>query len=253
MLRGYTLLLLVTSLSCFGQIGVGIPGMGYPRRYPQGGQPQPRQQPDNQSPLFVGILRKMDDKTVIVEDDDQKITTLSISGSTKYLNDKGYKSTSGEFQPGDRVTIESKSGSNGSFKATKVTMITAGTAEEHSAASAAASDPTRPLPGRTPVNTSDSNNPNRPVLRRASDSSDSSSGNSDHPTLRRAGESSGSSSDAPPPDSGDRPVLRRAASSSGSNDSGSSSAGDGDRPRLRRPDDAPPSGIHAFTSERVFR
>jgi hypothetical protein len=251
MLRGITLFsLLIVSLPCFGQIGIGIPGMGYPgRRYPQGGQqPMPRQQPDNQSPIFVGILRKLDDKTVIVEDDDQKITTLSISGSTKYINDKGYKATSGDFQPGDRVSVDSKAGNNNSFKALKVTMVSAGTAEEHSAASAAMSDPTKPLPGRTPVNsTSESDNPNRPVLRRAGSNSGASDpppldDNGGHPTLRRAGSASGDASDSSSNDNNpDRPVLRRASSASGSGDAPPSSSGsDSDRPRLRRADDVPP-------------
>lgn len=239
-----TLLLSVPGLS---QIGIGIPGIGYPgggRRYPGGQQPMPPQQTASQERFIVGILRKLDEKNVIVEDEDQTITTVSLSGSTKYVDDKGHKATSGDFQPGDHVSVDSMPTSKGPLKALKITMVEPGSNDEHSAASSAVNDPTTPLPGRTPVHSETaSDNPNRPVLKRAPGASRSDSGGSDSsdaggapPTLRRAGSASSDSADSG--NNGDRPVLRRAASS-GPSDAAPASGSDADRPRLRRAEDTP--------------
>src|ERR1700728_1107919 len=99
MARGFiffTAVFLLASLPGVGQImipGVGYPGGGYPgsRRYPQGGQggPTQRQTSDNQATTLVGMLRNIGDKTVVIETDDKTMTTVSISGSTKYSGASG--------------------------------------------------------------------------------------------------------------------------------------------------------------------
>src|ERR1700679_513240 len=97
------MVLLVARIPGFGQIiigpgggypgggypGGGYPGGGYPggRRYPQqGGQQQPGSngQSDPSANTLTGILRKINDNNVVLEDDDRNITTISIANSTKY-------------------------------------------------------------------------------------------------------------------------------------------------------------------------
>ena len=240
------ILVLLASLPGFGQIMIGIPGMGggYPRggypgqRYPQGGQQQGRQSNSN---TLIGTLRNIGDKTVVIEDDDKLVTTVSITGSTKYLTVTGTKSSIGDFQPGDRVNISANQDNNNNYKAVSMSMVREGTTDEHSLASLHTDDKD-PLPrssdssSSSSSNSSNSNssvgsNPNKPTLRRAASSSDDSSGSS-----------SSSSSDNDP----DRPKLRRASSSSddvsssssnnSSNNSSNSTSGssDGAPPRMRR-------------------
>jgi hypothetical protein len=100
------ILLLLGAIPGMGQII--IPGVGYPggRRYPRNGTGgQPTSRPSNTSSTRVGILRKIEDKDVIIESDDSTITTVLKSGSTKYENASAGKASIGDFQPGDHVRI----------------------------------------------------------------------------------------------------------------------------------------------------
>jgi hypothetical protein len=218
MARGFTSLmavLLLAGMPGFGQI---IPGVGYPgqRRggYPGGPAQAPRTSNQDNTTTFTGMLRKIEDKDVIVESDDKTITTISTGGSTKYASSSGGSAKIGDFQPGDHVKVSAKQDNKNVYHALRMTMVAAGTPEEHSIASLAMDDTSRPLPDRS------------------SDGSPSSTGNS-------SSRSSGNSSVAPSAGSnGDHPTLRRAASSSTGNTSASSSSSssdnDPDRPRLRR-------------------
>src|SRR5580658_4439779 len=154
MARGLTLLpafFLLASTSGFGQIGVGFlgGGVGFPRgggypgsRYPQGGPSQSRQ---SNATTLIGMLRKIEDKDVIVEDDDKMITTVSIAGSTKYTGTSGGKAQIGDFQPGDRVSISANQDNKNVYRASSMSMVREGTADEHSAASLAVDDTSHPL------------------------------------------------------------------------------------------------------------
>lgn len=258
MARGLTLLpvfLLLATTPGFSQIiipGVGFPGGGgYPgsrRRQQQDPSQQSRQ---SNATTLIGMLRKIEDKDVIIEDDDKMITTVSIAGSTKYTGTSGGKSQIGDFQPGDRVSISANQDSKNVYHAESMSMVRVGTADEHSAASLAADDPSHPLGLNSSGSSSNSSSGNS-----ANSSSNTSSGNNNHPVLRRASSSddtissnsssgnsssSSSSSDNDP----DRPRLRRASSSSddtsssannssGNSSSSSSSSSSDSPPRLRR-------------------
>jgi hypothetical protein len=227
-----TTVLLLAAICGFGQIiipGVGYPGGGYPgRRYPQGGQP-PMRQPDNPASLQVGMLRKIEDKDVVIESDDQTITTISISGSTKYVSASGGSAKIGDFQPGDHVSISATQDSKHAYHASKMTMVTEGTAEEHSTASLATNDISHPITkgSSSSASSSGSSGGDRPTLHRASGSEDTGS--------------SGTGSSGTPLSTNDngRPTLHRATPSlddGSSTASSNSSSSDDDRPRLRRAD-----------------
>jgi hypothetical protein len=226
MARGFTSLMAVVLIAVallagslgFGQIVFPGGGGGYPggRRgggYPGGGRQQnPQAGNQDNSTTFTGILRKIEAKDVIVEADDQTITTISTGGSTKYIGASGGNAKIGDFQPGDHVKVSANQDNKNVYHAQRVTLMTEGTSDEHSIASVAADDPSKPLPGGPRGDSSAS-------------SSDKSSGNrsessADHPTLRRATRSSD--------DSG--------TSASSSSRSSSSDDNDPDRPRLRRAD-----------------
>lgn len=223
--------LLLAGVPGFGQIiipGVGYPGGGYPgRRYPQGGPrgPVSGRQPNNPASMFVGMLRKIGDNNVVIESDDNTIKTISIANSTKYVSASSGSAKLGDFQPGDHVSVSASQDNKSVYHAVKMTMVREGTPEEHSAASLATNDTSRPiLSGRSSDGSSASNGGDRPTLRRAA-SDDTPSGrtttNNDggRPTLHRAtpsldDTSSSTSSNSPTNNSDDdHPRLRRAVSS----------------------------------------
>src|ERR1700689_4099412 len=144
MARGLTTLstvLLLASVPGFGQIiipGVGYPGGGYPgggypgQRYPRGGYPPGGQQgPSNQSTAttFTGMLRKIGDNNVVIQSDDETVTTVSTAGSTKYLTSSGGSAKIGDFQPGDHVRISANEDNKSVYHAVNMTMVKAGTPE----------------------------------------------------------------------------------------------------------------------------
>jgi hypothetical protein len=255
-----SIFLLLGTASGTGQII--IPGVGYPggRRYPRGGPGgQPASGPANNASTLVGILRKIEDKDVIIESDDSSITTVLKTGSTKYENASGGKATIGDFQPGDHVRIAANQDSKKAYHAKTIAMVTEGTPEEHSAASAATEDTSRPIFAKPNVSSSggnsssgsssNDNDPNRPVLRRAApslsrapdsgsnnssgSSASSASGNDDAPRLRRAsssGSDSAPASAAPATNAAPPPLY-------GNSDTSSSS----DPPVLRRSGSPPAS------------
>jgi hypothetical protein len=235
MARGFLLptLILLIGLPSVGQIvfgpNIGYPGGGYPGRRNRGNQ-GPVSQPNNEpsSSSLTGIVRKIDDKDVIIESDNQTITTVSTAGSTKYSDASGGSAKIGDFQPGDHVRITADEDKNGKYKAKSIAMIKEGTLEEHASASQATDDPTRPITkpsaDSSTASSDSSSSADRPKLRRATSSSDdssspSSSDDSDRPKLRRAPSSSDSapattaSNSAPSSDSDAPPRIRRAVSS----------------------------------------
>jgi hypothetical protein len=205
MARRFTLLLTVVLLAGvpgFGQIIFPGGGGGYPRqRYPQGGQGPPPSS-NNQAPAstLTGMLRKIGDNNtnVVVESDDRTISTVLISGSTKYTSAAGGSAKLGDFQPGDHVSVSANQDNKNIYHAVKISMVKEGTPEEHSAASLATDDMSRPLginisgskespsgsSSGASANSSGNSDPDRPKLRRATNSDDaianSSSNNNSH-------------------------------------------------------------------------
>jgi hypothetical protein len=225
--------------AAFGQII--IPGVGYPRgggypgqRYPQqGGQGGPGQgRQSNEAATLTGILRRIDEKSVVIEDDDKTITTVAIHGSTKYIGPSGGSAKIGDFQPGDHVSIAATQDNKKAYKASAMTLVREGTAEEHSVASLAADDTSHPLPNRpdspsssgsssSASNSSGSSSGGRPSLRKATPAPDDSSASSG------SSRSSSSSSDDNDPD---RPRLRRAPSTASDTSASSANSSSGNSP-----------------------
>ena len=184
--------LLLTSAPVFGQIGIGFPGGGYPgggypggQRYPRGGYPPGGQQGPNNSnqsnaTTFTGMLRKIGDNSLVIQSDDDTITTVSTAGSTKYLTSSGGSAKIGDFQPGDHVRISAKEDNKNVYHAVNMTMVKAGTPEEHSAASLATDDTSRPIANSSSTGKSSSGSSN------TSSTGSSSSNDSNRPKLRRA-------------------------------------------------------------------
>src|ERR1700677_2002428 len=127
--------LLLASAPGFGQIiipGVGYPGGGYPgQRYPRGGYPPGQQGPNNTNQstatTFTGMLRKIGDNNVVIQSDDETITTVSTAGSTKYLTSSGGSAKIGDFQPGDHVRISANEDNKSVYHAVNMTMVKRGT------------------------------------------------------------------------------------------------------------------------------
>ena len=249
-----------------GQYPGQYPGTTYPggSTYPGGGQQTGPSWPgrnrktnngntNNNAPAqtFIGRLRRNSNSEIALETDDHRVLTVGLGTNTKFFDDAGKSAASGDFFPGDRVSVDATSDDQSYLHAVRVRLERAGSSSDRAAAG-------------QPVEES-------PVAR----GSVSSDGDGDRPKLKRAGSSdsqssasSTASSTASNSDDPDRPVLRRkpddtvkpAASSSGSaaksssakssdddyvvpvdrsassnSQSGSSSSGDDpDRPVLRR-------------------
>jgi hypothetical protein len=181
------------------------------------------------------MLRKIGDNNLVVESEDQTITTVSITGSTKYTGEKGSSAKLGDFQPGDQVSIDTSQDSKGNLKASRVRMSRAGTLEEHASASQAVDDLSRPITkpsessraSSSPTSSSDTSSGDRPKLRRVAGSDDTSVSSS----------SASNSSDNDP----DRPRLRRSSSSQDSSQAASQASNQSSSQVSNQPDGAPPA------------
>ncbi|HWE51935.1 MAG TPA: hypothetical protein VG273_19230 [Bryobacteraceae bacterium] len=232
----FTVFLLATA-SGFGQImipgvgGGGYPGGGYPGGgYPGQGVPIGRRGNNRNNPnnpnnsnnsqtTLVGVLRSLNSNNVVIESDDNVITTIQVPGSTKYISETGGKAQIGDFQPGDRVSVDANQDNNQNYRAKTMTMIREGSPEEHAKASEPVDTSRSASSGGGSSNTSASRNtsssvddPDRPVLRRAGSSSDSSTSGGSSTASSSSSSSRSSSSDS---SDDDRPRMRRAASSDG--------------------------------------
>jgi hypothetical protein len=159
----------LSAVCAFGQIG--SPGQ-YPGQYPPGqyppGQYPPGQYPPGQGGRYPGgagggggnpfprrskttsktekqedkvptstvdgRLRRISSSDLIVETEDKRTITISLANSTKYFKSGAAPAKFGDFQPGDRLTIEATKNDNGYYHATQVTMVKAGSAADYVAA-----------------------------------------------------------------------------------------------------------------------
>lgn len=256
-----TLILLLLAAECgFSQIGYPYPGQ-YPGQYPPGypggggiGFPMPgrrnRTNQDNQAPTqnLTGTLRRISSSEIVLESEDKRTVTISLFSSTRYYksqsdadagNGRPAASTAkrGDFQPGDQLSVDATQDDNSNYRAVKVALVKQGTANDRAKASGPAD--ASPVAGGT-----DSNDDDRPKLRRANqqDSGDSSktqaAGSQTQPSST-TNRPATSTAPAPPPldaDDAGAPTLRR-----GKPARGSSPSGDSDPPVVA---DARPS-LHA--------
>jgi len=233
--------------------GIGYPGGGYPGRRRQQTGPPPTQQRNDSASAIVGMLRKIEDKSIVVESEaDQEISTILISGSTKYLNDKAGSAKIGDFQPGDHVNVSVNQDSKKQYHATKMAMVREGTPDEHSTASLATGDTSHPI--TTSANGNSSGSADKPVLHRADDTPSS----GDRPVLHRAASASDQPVyDAPPADN-DHPKLRRLGTADADNAATASAApvnpDPPSRPQLKRAaDTTPPPDLNTDNANSVAR
>ena len=235
------MVLLLAGASAPAQLipGIGYPGGGYPgRRRPQNG-PAPTQQRNDSASAIIGMLRKIEDKSIVVESEaDQEITTISISGSTKYLNATAGSAKIGDFQPGDHVNVSVSQDSKKAYHASKMAMVREGTPDEHSTASLATSETSHPI--TTNPNGNSSGSADKPVLHRAASASD-------QPVY-----------DAPPADN-DRPKLRRPNTAADADTTATASGPPVNtdppvRPQLKRAaDTTPPPDLNTDNANSVAR
>jgi hypothetical protein len=174
---GALAVLLVLELVAPGQVGTPYPGQYPPGgRYPggRGGiggvglPPIPRpakktkktttkEEPENLIDV-TGVLRKIDEKTVVVQAQDTRIITMQRSEKTAFLKDaKPIRPE--DLKPGDRVVAECKQDDQGFLYAVNVLFRKEGTAEERAAAS-------EPIESLTPPPAASDQQDDRPVLRK---------------------------------------------------------------------------------------
>jgi hypothetical protein len=240
-------LLILTAVFGYSQIGIGIPGIGFPgqRRYPGQQGPYGQNQPTQD---FVGMLRSLSNSnnssssnynTLILETDDNRIVTLTIDNRTKYIGTSGSSARLTDFQPGDHIDVSATQDNSGNNRAVKVTELRQGTAEERAEASQpidGSGSSSRASSGSSPGD----DDPDRPRLRRAP----SSDGDSSSQTASSSGSSSsGSSSSSSSSDDSGPPRMRRAVPSDGDSSSPAqitpSASASGSNPP-RDPDDPGP-------------
>ena len=91
---------------------------------------------DDQAPLssMKGMLRKLDDQSVMLETEDARIVNLKRTSTTKFLKDDA-EMKSGTLKPGDHVEVEYREGEDGYLFAVNVLFEKEGTAEERAKAS----------------------------------------------------------------------------------------------------------------------
>ncbi len=238
-------LLPATGFAQLGLPGQQIPGQSTGQnpgqsRYPGGGgssSPYPgrgrnttnttQQDDPARATTLTGMLRRVDaGPSIVVESDDKRLVTFSLTKSTKYFKVSGSSGKLSDFQPGDHLTVDATQDDNGYYHATRVTQIKRGTPEEQEAASR----PVDTTPA-SPANTaSTDDDDDRPRLHRPSSNSTS------------ANTSANSTTNAPaPPDPQDSgpPVLRHGAPLSSASSSSRPSIHADEVNGVTRPPEAP--------------
>src|SRR6266536_2046791 len=137
------LLLLGAELPLAAQIG--YPGQYPPGRYPGGGPGggMPRRgkktttsEKDNPIPSkeIEGMLRRLDDKLIVVQTRDARIVSIKRGDKTKFLkDDEPIKPAT--LKPGDHLRVEVTEDDSGYFYAVNVNLEKPGTAAERANAS----------------------------------------------------------------------------------------------------------------------
>jgi hypothetical protein len=146
------------------------PGGGYPGGYPGGGAgiPMPgRKKKDTKKedsePLLTvtGMLRKLDEKQMVVEAEDTRLLSLKRTAKTKFLNKDGDDMKPSDLKPGDHLQIDATQSEEGYYTAVNVNFEKAGSAAERAAASRQVEMSTQASEGK------DGDDDERPRLRRS--------------------------------------------------------------------------------------
>src|SRR5262245_13277764 len=184
--------------------------IGYPGQYPPGGRgpgtgyppiggtgtgggiPSPRRgkktstkEKEQPTPTkeVEGLLRKMDDKLIVLEPSDSRIITVKRSGQTKFVNNDDEAMKPADLKPGDHLRVEATEDEQGYYYAVIVHFEKAGTTAERAKASepvevimpSSKDDDDRPVQKRagSPAKAQrDPDDPDRPVQRRSDPAAD---------------------------------------------------------------------------------
>jgi hypothetical protein len=214
--------LLLGAACASGQI-IGFPFPGGGGRFPGGGGGSPfpgggRRTNQNSAPVQTldGMLRRISSSELVIESDDNLVTTVSLSGGTRYYlqpsdvtsgNGNNPPSTAkrADFQAGDHVTVDATQDNNSYYRATRVVLVSTGTAADKDRAARPVDAPSSS--GNKTSSSDSSNDDDRPRLHRAGSSDSSSSSSSSSNSSSTQSGNNNSDSDQPP-------TLRRSSASS---------------------------------------
>jgi hypothetical protein len=234
------LILLLAAACASGQIiGFPFPFPGGGGRNPNGGGggspfPGGRRTNSNNGPVQTldGMLRRISSSELVLESDDNLVTTVSLSSGTRYYlqpsdvtsgNGNNPPSTAkrADFQAGDHVTVDATQDNNSYYRATRVVLVSTGTAADKDRAARPVDAPSSSSSrGDSRSNSGNSssdgsnNDDDRPRLHRAGQSDSSSSSSSTSPTSTPSSNSSSTQSSNNNSDSDQPPTLRRSSASS---------------------------------------
>jgi hypothetical protein len=176
-------------IALFAQIGGPFPGGGYPPGgYPPGGYPpgtypggggvglpiphrggkkKNSKQDAQPTQSIEGMLRRLDDKELVLEATDTRLLSLKRTASTKFLDSQGDPMKPADVKPGDHLQIDATQDDQGYFTAVTVNFTKPGTGAERAAAAQPVEVSTRNSQGDDKSGADSDPDPDRPRIRRA--------------------------------------------------------------------------------------
>ena len=88
----------------------------------------------NQVTTITGILRRVADDALVVQNDDKVVITIALGITTKFYKASGAMIKQADLQPGDQVRIDATQ-DDGAFHAREINLVKMGTPAERAAAS----------------------------------------------------------------------------------------------------------------------
>jgi hypothetical protein len=199
----------------------GYPGQYPPGTYPGGGYPQtgpgipfPRRNKNKKKTeaeqeanlkQITGMLRKLDDKSIVVTADDSRNINFKRSDTTKFLK-KGDAIKPAVLVPGDHVMVEASEDDQGYMSAVRVNLVKEGTAEDREKASA-------PVPTISTETAKSSDDDERPRLHRndspakPNPDEQAKASSQSAPAAKPAEKTEQAAAPAPPPERANLPVV----------------------------------------------
>ena len=233
--------------------GIGYPGGGYPGGvgYPGGGGMgipgipgggRRRGQSNVPTDTFSGKINRISSSQLVLDQDDGTQLQISLDRNTRYVNTSGGTARYGDFDTGDRVSIDAARDNQSYLHALRVTMQEKGSASGKSGTQTSSND--------SPKSSSPSDDdPDRPRLKRSPNSSSSDSDAAASASGPSAPRPQSTNSDArtvadnrPPTSIAPKPVARE------SDDPGPPVL---KRNAPARVDNTPPAGAEATNSDPV--
>lgn len=241
----------------FAQIGYPGGGIGYPGGgvgYPGGGVGYPggggmgipgmggrRQQNNMPTDTLSGKINRISSSQLVLDSDDGTQLQIMLDRNTRYFNISGGNARYGDFDIGDRVSVDAARDNQNYFHGLRVNLQDKASGSNQSSSSSDRSDRSDRSASSSSSSSSNDNDPDRPRLKRsptssgsaASSSSTSDSSSTDRPRAQISNGDPPSTTNAPKPvakesDDPGPPVLKRNAAA--------------------RVDNTPPAGAEAADS-----